>query len=76
MRPVRPDGHGPGWAELGARREQITKWADGGVPVVKIGNPAGPAGRGGGGAALRPPDVCHDVEQALIETRSQRENLA
>jgi transposase len=37
VRPVRPDGHGQGWAELEARREQITKWADGGVPVVKIG---------------------------------------
>jgi Integrase core domain len=37
VRPVRPDGHGQGWAELEARREQIAKWAEGGVPVVKIG---------------------------------------
>ncbi len=37
VRPVRPDGHGLGWAELEARREQIAKWADGGVPVVRIG---------------------------------------
>jgi Integrase core domain len=37
VRPVRPDGHGQGWAELEARHEQIAKWAEGGVPVVKIG---------------------------------------
>jgi len=37
VRPVRPDGHGQGWAELEARREQIAKWVEGGVPVVKIG---------------------------------------
>src|SRR6266536_1830170 len=37
VRPVRPDGHGQGWAELEARHEQIAGWADGGVPVVKIG---------------------------------------
>jgi transposase len=37
VRPARPDGHGQGWAELEARREQIAKWAEGGVPVVKIG---------------------------------------
>ena len=37
VRPVRPDGHGQGWAELEARREQIVKWVEGGVPVVKIG---------------------------------------
>ena len=37
VRPVRPDGHGQGWAELEARREQITAWAAAGVPVVKIG---------------------------------------
>lgn len=37
VRPVRPDGHGRGWAELEARHEQIAGWADGGVPVVKIG---------------------------------------
>ena len=36
VRPVRPDGHGRGWAELEARGEQIAKWAEGGVPVVKI----------------------------------------
>ncbi len=37
VRPVRPDGHGQGWAELEARREQIATWVEGGVPVVKIG---------------------------------------
>ncbi len=37
VRPVRPDGHGQGWAELEARREQIATWAEDGVPVVKIG---------------------------------------
>jgi transposase len=37
VRPARPDGHGQGWAELEAHREQIAKWAEGGVPVVKIG---------------------------------------
>jgi len=37
VRPVRPDGHGAGWAELEARREQITAWVKADVPVVKIG---------------------------------------
>src|SRR5258708_32580248 len=37
VRPVRPDGHGQGGAELEARREQIAEWVEGGVPVVKIG---------------------------------------
>ena len=37
VRPVRPDGHGAGWAELEARQQQIAKWVEGGVPVVKIG---------------------------------------
>ena len=37
VRPVRPDGHGQGWAELEARREQIVKWVEGDVPVMKIG---------------------------------------
>ena len=37
VRPVRPDGHGQGWAELEARREQITGWVEKDVPVVKIG---------------------------------------
>ena len=37
VRPVRPDGHGQGWAELEARQQQITGWVAGGVPVVKIG---------------------------------------
>ena len=54
VRPVRPDGHGAGWAELEARREQIAAWVKGGVPVVKIGDLAGPAGRGGGGADAAP----------------------
>jgi transposase len=37
VRPVRPDGHGLGWAELEARQQQIAAWVEGGVPVVKIG---------------------------------------
>ena len=37
VRPVRPDGHGGGWAELEARQEEITAWVKAGVPVVKIG---------------------------------------
>ena len=37
VRPVRPDGHGQGWAEREARRQQIATWVEGGVPVVKIG---------------------------------------
>jgi transposase len=37
VRPVRPDGHGQGWAELEARQEEITAWVKGGVAVVKIG---------------------------------------
>src|SRR5580658_9682910 len=37
VRPVRPDGHGVGWAELEARREYITAQVEADVPVVKIG---------------------------------------
>ena len=37
VRPVRPDGHGAGWAELEARQEEIAAWVKAGVPVVKIG---------------------------------------
>src|SRR2546430_8045477 len=37
VRPARPDGHGQGWAELEACREQVTAWVGAGVPVVKIG---------------------------------------
>ena len=37
VRPVRPDGHGGGWAELEARQEEIAAWVKAGVPVVKIG---------------------------------------
>ncbi len=37
VRPVRPDGHGQGWADLEARCDQIAGWVEGGVPVVKIG---------------------------------------
>ena len=54
VRPARPDGHGQGWAELEARREQITGWVKAEVPVVKIGISAGPAGCGGGGADAAP----------------------
>ena len=54
VRPVRPDGHGAGWAELEARQEEITAWVKGGVPVVKIGILLGAAGRGGGGADAAP----------------------
>jgi hypothetical protein len=38
VRPVRPDGHGQGWAQLEARQEEITAWVKAEVPVVKIGN--------------------------------------
>src|ERR1035441_4867317 len=48
VRPVRPDGHGAGRAELEARREEITAWVAGEVPVVKIGILLG---RQGGAAA-------------------------
>src|SRR5580704_19133284 len=34
VRPVRPDGHGQGWAELEARQEEITPSVKAGVPVV------------------------------------------
>ncbi len=37
VRPVRPDEHGAGWAELEARHGEIAAWMAGGVPVVKIG---------------------------------------
>ena len=37
VRPVRPDGHGQGWAQLEARQEEITAWVKAEVPVVKIG---------------------------------------
>ena len=37
VRPVRPDGHGAGWAELEARQEEIAASVKAGVPVVKIG---------------------------------------
>ena len=37
VRPVRPDGHGQGWAELEGRKEETAVWVEGGVPVVKIG---------------------------------------
>ena len=43
-RPVRPDGHGEGWAALVGRREKIVGWLDGGVPVVKIGELLGREG--------------------------------
>jgi transposase len=36
VRPVRPDGHGDAWAALQPRREQITKWVNKGLTVVKI----------------------------------------
>src|SRR5260370_10540052 len=37
VRPVRPDGHGAGRAELEACREQVTAWVEAGGAVVKIG---------------------------------------
>jgi hypothetical protein len=37
VRPQRPDGHGRAWRELIARQDQITKWVDDGLTVVKIG---------------------------------------
>src|ERR1022692_4474900 len=36
VRPVRPDGHGQGWAGLEARHKEIAAWVKGGVPVVKM----------------------------------------
>ena len=36
VRPVRPDGHGPSWALLLGRREQIRGWVKDGLSIVKI----------------------------------------
>src|SRR5215470_5455406 len=36
VRPVRPGGHGQGWAALEARHDEIKKWVDDGLTVVKI----------------------------------------
>jgi hypothetical protein len=33
VRPVRPDGHGLGWAELEARQQQIAGWVERGVLI-------------------------------------------
>ena len=43
-RPVRPDGHGEGWAALADRRERLVGWLDSDVPVVKIGELLGREG--------------------------------
>jgi transposase len=37
VRPHRPDGHGDAWRFLLAQEDQITKWVDDGLTVVKIG---------------------------------------
>jgi hypothetical protein len=37
VRPPRPDGHGGAWRVLLAQQDQITKWVDDGLTVVKIG---------------------------------------
>jgi hypothetical protein len=37
VRPHRPDGHGEPWRVLLAQEDQITKWVDDGLTVVKIG---------------------------------------
>ncbi len=37
VRPHRPDGHGEAWRVLAAQEDQITKWVDDGLTVVKIG---------------------------------------
>jgi transposase len=37
VRPHRPDGHGEAWRVLLAQEDQITKWVDDGLTVVKIG---------------------------------------
>jgi hypothetical protein len=34
VRPVRPDGHGQGWAELEARQQQVIAWVKADVPVA------------------------------------------
>src|SRR2546427_2434780 len=36
VRPVRPGGHGRGWAGLEGRRPQIPAWGQGGGPGVEI----------------------------------------
>src|ERR1700724_4234346 len=37
VRPVRPAGHGAGWAELEARQEEIAAWVKAGGPGGKMG---------------------------------------
>lgn len=37
VRPHRPDGHGEVWRVLLAQEDQIIKWVDDGLTVVKIG---------------------------------------
>ena len=54
VRPVRPDGHGQGWAELEARREQIAEVGRGRRAGGEDRDLAGPAGRDGGGADAAP----------------------
>ena len=36
VRPVRPDGHGPAWAVLAGRRDEITGWVGEGLSIVKV----------------------------------------
>jgi transposase len=36
VRPARPDGHGQAWEELLARREQVARWVQQGLTIVKV----------------------------------------
>lgn len=44
VRPHRSDGHGPAWRTLVAEQEQIKKWVEEGLTVVKIGELLGRRG--------------------------------
>jgi hypothetical protein len=74
VRPVRRDGHGQGWAELEARREQIAGWADGGVPGGEDRDLAGPPRRGGGGADAAP--VCGRAAPSIMSAAGSTTYLA
>ena len=54
VRPVRPDGHGAGWAELEARQAADRRVGQGRGAGGEDRDLAGPAGRGGGGADAAP----------------------
>ena len=54
VRPVRPDGHGGGWAELEARQRGDRRVGQGRGAGGQDRHLAGPAGGGGGGADAAP----------------------